>query len=74
MTTTSRTIARHARVMGTIASIHVHHAVDASDVERVIDSVFDELRRRMPTLHIVGEPDYLQSNFINGVKRMRCAW
>ena len=34
----------------------------------------DELRRRMPTLHTVGEPDYLQSNFINGIKHLRCAW
>ena len=36
--------------------------------------MFDELRRRVPTIHAVGEPDYLQSNFINGIKRLPCAW
>ena len=36
--------------------------------------MFDEIRRRVPTLEITTEPDYLQSAFINGIKRMRCAW
>ncbi len=45
MTATSRTVVRRARAMGTIASIHVHHAADAGNVGRAIDSVFDELRR-----------------------------
>jgi len=34
--------------------------------------MFDEIRRRLPYLHITGEPAYLQSNFINGIKRMPC--
>jgi hypothetical protein len=28
----------------------------------------------MPNLRITGEPAYLQSGFINGIKRMPCAW
>ena len=27
-----------------------------------------------PELRHDGEPDYLQSNFINGIKRLPCAW
>ena len=34
----------------------------------------DEIRRRLPSLRIVGEPAYLQSNFINGIKRLECEW
>jgi len=36
--------------------------------------MINEIQRRLPSLRIVGEPDYLQSNFINGIKRMQCAW
>jgi broad specificity phosphatase PhoE len=42
---------------------------DALDGEQ-----FDEIRTRLPNLVITSEPDYLQSAFINGIKRMRCAW
>ena len=51
-----------------------HLCLGANLARREIAVMFDEIRRRIPTLHIVGEPDYLQSNFINGIKRMRCAW
>jgi len=51
-----------------------HFCFGANLARREIAVMFDELRRRMPTLHTVGEPDYLQSNFINGIKRLRCAW
>jgi cytochrome P450 len=51
-----------------------HFCLGANLARREIAVMFDELRRRIPTLRIVGEPDYLQSNFINGVKRLRCAW
>ena len=30
--------------------------------------------RRLPDIEITGEPDYLQSSFIHGIKRMPCAW
>ena len=36
--------------------------------------IFDEIRTRLPNLQISSEPDYLQSAFINGIKRMRCTW
>ena len=51
-----------------------HFCLGANLARREIAVMFDEIRRRMPTLHSVGEPDYLQSNFINGIKRLRCAW
>jgi hypothetical protein len=35
---------------------------------------FDEFRRRLPDLHAIAEPDYLRSNFINGIKRLPCSW
>lgn len=51
-----------------------HFCLGANLARREIAVMFDEIRRRIPTLRIVGEPDYLQSAFINGVKRMRCEW
>ncbi len=51
-----------------------HFCLGANLARREISVMFDELRRRVPTIHAVGEPDYLQSNFINGIKRLRCAW
>ena len=51
-----------------------HFCLGANLARREITVMFDELRRRLPTLHTVGEPDYLQSNFINGIKLLRCAW
>lgn len=51
-----------------------HFCLGANLARREIAVMFDELRRRMPTIHTVGEPDYLQSAFINGIKRLRCAW
>ena len=32
----------------------------------------EELLRRVPELEVSGEPDYLQSNFIHGIKHMQC--
>jgi len=51
-----------------------HFCLGANLARREISVMFDEIRRRMPTLRIEGEPDYLQSSFINGIKRMRCSW
>ena len=36
--------------------------------------MFDELRRRLPDLRITGEPDVPREPFINGIKRLPCAW
>ena len=51
-----------------------HFCLGANLARREISVMFDEIRRRIPTLEITSEPEYLQSNFINGIKRMRCAW
>jgi len=51
-----------------------HFCLGANLARREIGVMFDEIRRRVPNLEIVGEPAYLQSSFINGIKRMRCAW
>jgi methyl-branched lipid omega-hydroxylase len=36
--------------------------------------MFREIRDRLPNMRIIGEPAYLQSSFINGIKRMPCSW
>jgi len=51
-----------------------HFCLGANLARREIAVAFDEIRRKMPELRSVGEPDYLQSNFINGIKRMPCRW
>jgi cytochrome P450 len=51
-----------------------HFCLGANLARREIAVIFDEIRQRLPHLQITSEPDYLQSAFINGVKRMRCAW
>lgn len=51
-----------------------HFCLGANLARREIAVMFDEIRRRVPTIRSVGEPDYLQSNFINGIKRLQCSW
>jgi len=51
-----------------------HFCLGANLARREIAVMFDEIRRRVPQLEITSEPAYLQSSFINGIKRMRCAW
>ncbi len=51
-----------------------HFCLGANLARREIAFVFDEIRRRLPGMRIIGEPDYLQSSFINGIKRMQCSW
>ncbi len=51
-----------------------HFCLGANLARREIAVIFDEIRARLPNLVITSEPDYLQSAFINGIKRMRCAW
>ena len=46
----------------------------ANLARREMTVMFDTIRQRVPSLRITGEPDYLQSGFINGIKRMQCAW
>ena len=51
-----------------------HFCLGANLARREISVMFDEIRRRVPQIEIVSEPAYLQSSFINGIKRMQCAW
>ena len=36
--------------------------------------MFKELFRRMPDVRAAGEPERLQSNFINGIKHLPSTW
>ena len=49
-----------------------HFCLGANLARREIGVMFDEIRRRTPNLRITGEPAYLQSSFINGIKRVPC--
>jgi cytochrome P450 len=49
-----------------------HYCLGASLARREIHVLFDEIFRNLPDLQITGELDRLQSNFINGIKRMPC--
>ena len=49
-----------------------HFCLGANLARREISVLFDEIRRRLPDLQVTGEPEYLRSNFINGIKRMPC--
>jgi cytochrome P450 len=46
----------------------------ANLARREMTVMFDTILTRVPSLRITAEPDYLQSGFINGIKRMQCAW
>ena len=51
-----------------------HFCLGAHLARREITVMFNELFRRMPDIRAVGEPDRLQSNFINGIKHLRAEW
>jgi cytochrome P450 len=51
-----------------------HFCLGANLARREMTVMFDEIRRRLPSLRITGEPAYLQSSFINGIKRLDCSW
>jgi cytochrome P450 len=51
-----------------------HFCLGANLARREISVAFDEIRRRLPNMQITGEPAWLESNFINGIKRLPCAW
>jgi methyl-branched lipid omega-hydroxylase len=51
-----------------------HFCLGANLARREITVMFEEIARRLPDLHVSGEPALLQSNFIHGIKRMPCAW
>ncbi|NND74040.1 MAG: cytochrome P450 [Ilumatobacter sp.] len=51
-----------------------HFCLGANLARREISVMFEALLDHLPNMRIVDEPVYLQSNFINGIKRMQCAW
>lgn len=51
-----------------------HFCLGANLARRELSVMFNEIARRMPTLQTAGEPAYLQSSFINGIKRLQCTW
>ena len=51
-----------------------HFCLGANLARREIRVMFDRILHRLPDLQITGPPARLQSNFINGIKRMPCAF
>lgn len=51
-----------------------HFCLGANLARREITVAFEELRRLVPDIHAVGEPDLLHSAFIHGIKRLPVAW
>jgi methyl-branched lipid omega-hydroxylase len=51
-----------------------HFCLGANLARREIAAMFDEIRRRVPDLHVTGEPAYLESPLVNGIKRRPCAF
>jgi len=49
-----------------------HFCLGANLARREIGVIFEELFRWLPDFRIISEPEYLQSAFIHGIKRMRC--
>lgn len=47
-----------------------HFCLGAHFARRQLATIFRELLHRLPDIRMVGEPDYLRSNFINGIKHM----
>ena len=51
-----------------------HYCLGASLARMEIRLMFREVARRLPDIRLDGEPDYLRSNFIGGVKRLPVAY
>jgi cytochrome P450 len=51
-----------------------HFCLGANLARREIGVMFREIHNRLPDLQITGEPALLQSSFVNGIKRMPCAF
>jgi len=49
-----------------------HFCLGAHLARREVTVMFRELFKRMPDIHVSGVPKKLQSNFIHGIKEMRC--
>jgi cytochrome P450 len=51
-----------------------HFCLGAHLARREIRVMFEQIFQRLPDLEVTGPPDYLQSGFIHGIKRMPCAF
>lgn len=51
-----------------------HFCLGAHLARREITAVLRELLTRVPDIHAAGEPDYLLSSFINGIKHLPCSF
>lgn len=51
-----------------------HYCLGAHLARREIRIIFDEIFKRMPDIDVCGEPRYLKSMFINGVKELPVRW
>jgi cytochrome P450 len=49
-----------------------HFCLGANLARREITVMFRQIFRRLPDLEITSEPERLASNFVHGIKRMRC--
>jgi cytochrome P450 len=49
-----------------------HFCLGAHLARREITAMLHELLTRVPDIRAAGEPDYLRSNMINGIKRLPC--
>ena len=51
-----------------------HFCLGANLARREITVMFREIFERMPDMEVCGEPKYLLSNFINGIKKLPVKW
>lgn len=51
-----------------------HFCLGAHLARREITIAFRELFRRLPDIHAAGEPEFLRTNFLNGIKHLRCEY
>jgi cytochrome P450 len=51
-----------------------HFCLGAGLARLEIGAMFAEIRARLPDLRVVGQPEMLRSDFLHGVRRMRCTW
>ena len=49
-----------------------HFCLGAHLARREISAILRELLTRVPDIRVAGEPDYLLSSFINGIKHLPC--
>lgn len=51
-----------------------HFCLGANLARREITVIFREIFERLPEMEVIGDPVYLKSNFINGIKNLPVRW